>query len=224
MGCEYGLRVTLSVNGELIIGIDFDNTIICYDDVLYSVALARGLIGAAIKKGKTEIRDTVRRLPDGENEWQKLQAAVYGPEIKQANLADGVTEFFEICKRHGLKRYIVSHKTQYAAADLTVNLRESATSWMRKRGFFEQDGFGFSEGDVFFTNTRAEKIRCIVELGCTHFIDDLEDVFLDESFPEDVTKLLYCEDRSLSLQGTSVFRSWRELNEYFGNKISCSSN
>ena len=34
----------------------------------------------------------------------------------------------------------------------------------------------------------SERIRA---LGCTHFIDDLEEVFLEPSFPSDVHKILF---------------------------------
>ena len=51
-----------------VIGIDFDNTLVSYDDVLYDEALQRGLIHLDSGKGKKDIRDMIRRKPNGEIE------------------------------------------------------------------------------------------------------------------------------------------------------------
>ncbi len=67
------------------IGIDFDNTIVTYDDLMYSLAMEMGLINPAVRKSKKLIRDNIRELPDGEIEWQKLQGLVYGPKWEKPN-------------------------------------------------------------------------------------------------------------------------------------------
>ena len=72
---------------------------------------------------------------------------------------------------------------------------------MTSQGFFGSGGLGFSEDQVFFEGTRDAKIERIRTLGCTHFIDDLEEVFLEASFPPDVEKFL--------------FDSWPPLHEHF---------
>jgi hypothetical protein len=55
------------------IGLDFDNTIICYDDVFWKVAHDRGLVGVDLCGLMQQVRDFVRDLPDGEIKWQALQ-------------------------------------------------------------------------------------------------------------------------------------------------------
>ncbi len=79
-----------------IIGVDFDNTIINYDELMYNLALERGLIDSHIKKQKKSIRDQIRSLPEGEKAWQHLQASVYGHKIREAQLIAGVDFFFRI--------------------------------------------------------------------------------------------------------------------------------
>ena len=54
------------MSAGLRIGVDFDNTIITYDDVFLSTARERGLVGADFAGRKQAIRDTIRLLPDGE--------------------------------------------------------------------------------------------------------------------------------------------------------------
>ncbi len=80
------------------IGIDFDNTIITYDDVFLATARERGLVGADFAGRKQAIRDAIRLLPDGELSWQKLQGQVYGKGIAQAAMFEGVDAFLRRCR------------------------------------------------------------------------------------------------------------------------------
>ena len=54
------------------IGLDFDNTIICYDNVFLSSAKERGLLRSDFSGAKQQVRDAIRMLPDGEIAWQTL--------------------------------------------------------------------------------------------------------------------------------------------------------
>jgi len=202
---------------DLVIGVDFDNTLVSYDDLMCRVAGERGLVEPGTKATKTVLRDGIRNLPDGEQEWQKLQAQVYGPQMADARLIEGVKDFFQACKEKEVSVRIVSHKSERANADPTVtNLRGAATEWIISKGFFDPSGMGLSRSQVYFESTRYEKIERIRNLGCTHFIDDLKEVFLEETFPANVRKLLFCPGREEStLEGGTVFSSWKELSEYF---------
>lgn len=200
-----------------VFGVDFDNTLVSYDDIIYGTAIQQGLISPGIGKGKRDIRDRIRELPGGEIEWQRLQAIVYGTRMDEAKLIDGVQEFFEFCKRYQARTYIISHKTEFVMLDgMNINLRTAALAWMRKSRFFEDEGLGLSQQDVYFESTRSEKIQRIRSLRCTHFIDDLEETFLENSFPMNVERILYAPYMfHSSLQGIRVMSSWREIGEYF---------
>ena len=199
-----------------LIGIDFDNTLASYDDVLYDEALQRGLICPGLEKGKKNIRDMIRQIPKGEIEWQKVQAVVYGPRMNEAKLIKGVKTFFEFCKVSKIRVFIISHKTEYAKLDKTgTNLRDASLSWMKGKGFFETYGFGLSIEDVFFESTRSEKIERIKKIECTHFIDDLEETFLEDTFPTYVKKILYMPHvKHSAVQGVRLAASWKEIKDY----------
>lgn len=201
--------------GDLRIGIDFDNTIVGYSSIIHEVAVQRGLIDRSFRKEKKDIRDRIRRLPDGENEWQKVQGVVYGPRMGEAELMEGVAGFLDACRQHPTEVYIVSHKTEYARFDATgTNLRSAAAAWMEEKGFFAEEGLGLSRRDVFFESTRGQKIERIRDLRCTHFIDDLEEVFAEDSFPDPVEKILYFPQfQGAPLPGIRVARTWDEIGE-----------
>jgi hypothetical protein len=200
--------------GGRIVGVDFDNTLVVYDDLLRAMALERGLIAAGAARSKREIRDAVRRLPDGETHWQRLQAAAYGPRIGEARLAEGVAAFLDRCARASVRVCVVSHKTELAGYDETgTNLRQAAVAWMQARGLF---ALGALDPEaVFFGATRAEKIAQIRSLGCTHFVDDLEETFLEDGFPAAVEKILYAPYPPAQVPpGVRVAQSWREIGGY----------
>lgn len=199
-----------------VIGVDFDNTIVSYDDVMHAEATARRLIPPGMRKSKQHIRDTIRQLRDGEVQWQQLQAVVYGPRMDEACLMDGAGDFFECCRRHGVRVVIVSHKSERYALDGTgTNFRRAAMDWMDRHGFFDASGFGLSRDAVRFEATRREKIQQIRALGCTHFIDDLSELFLEENFPDGVEKILFAPHGVVvPLAGVRAVSSWKEITDY----------
>ena len=116
---------------RLRIGIDFDNTIITYDDVFRAAAEAGGLIAPGFFGSKQAVRDAIRLLPDGELAWQRLQGQVYGKGIGGAAMVAGVTTFLRRCRAEDCAVVVVSHKTEYGHFDPDrVNLRKAALNWM----------------------------------------------------------------------------------------------
>ena len=179
------------------LGVDLDNTLISYEELFQRVAAEEGLLSAVPasivgSNGKTGFREAIRSLPNGEFQWQKLQGLVYGARIKEAQLIPGVHSFFRECRNRGVEVYIVSHKTKAAHHDVTgIDLHQAAMGWMSDNEFFSQTGMGLSQNQVYFEETRAGKLTRIQSLKCTHFIDDLEELFSEKGFPEGVIKILY---------------------------------
>ncbi|MDP6094699.1 MAG: hypothetical protein QGG67_01695 [Gammaproteobacteria bacterium] len=177
------------------IGLDFDNTLACYDQVFSQAAQQEHLLPNGWIGGKRALRDFLRNLKDGESAWQALQGQVYGALMHQAQLKPGVSWFLMHCKARGVKVSIVSHKTEHSPKDpARVPLREKALQWMEQNGFFDPTLYGLTRDNVFFESTRGEKISRISSIRCTHFVDDLPEVFNHRRFPSGVTKILYSPD------------------------------
>ena len=205
------------------IGIDFDNTIAGYDDLFAALADEQGLpvpdIGPPSKRA---VRDALRaRGEDGEITWQRLQASAYGERMHEAELIAGVAGFLARSREQDVPLYIVSHKTRYAAYDDSrTDLRAAALSWMTEQGFFDPDRHGFDPEQVFFEDTRDAKIDRIRDLGFSHFIDDLEEVFLETSFPANVEAILYAPDGpdraggEIGESAIKVFPDWDAITEH----------
>lgn len=200
----------------MLLGMDFDNTIVCYDQVFHQTALEKGLIPAELPVSKDQVRNHLRER-GLEDAWTELQGIVYGPRIHSAPPFPGVLDFLARCKQQDIPIRIISHKTTFSKIGaMRTNLRTAALDWMVTQRFFEMEGLGLSREDVLFGATRQEKIEHIRQSGCTHFIDDLEEVFLEETFPVNVEKILFAPNRqSAELLGVTVFTTWQEINEHF---------
>ena len=93
------------------IGIDFDNTIVKYDNLFKEVAITEGFIKESWNgNGKTVLRNHLRRQPDGEKTWMKLQGLVFGKYMHGAEIMPGVANFLLSCKVRNHRVFIVSHK------------------------------------------------------------------------------------------------------------------
>src|ERR1700722_8407930 len=125
---------------RLRIGIDFDNTIITYDDVFRASAAAGGVIAPGFSGNKQAVRDAIRLLPDGELAWQRLQGQVYGKGITDAKMVSGFAAFLRRANAEDCAVVVVSHKTEYGHFDPDrVNLRTAALDWMAEQGLFDRD-------------------------------------------------------------------------------------
>jgi hypothetical protein len=174
------------------IGLDFDNTIIRYDEVFATEAAGRGLLPPGFRGAKQAVRDAIRQHPDGELHWQRLQGHVYGAGIAGACLFPGVAAFLLRARAAGMRVMIVSHKTEYGHFDdARVNLRSAALAWMRGQGFFDPDGLALDREDIHFAGTRGEKLARIAALCCDVFVDDLPEVLGDPDFPRGVRRILF---------------------------------
>jgi hypothetical protein len=200
---------------ETIIGIDFDNTLVCCDELFHGAAREEGLIESSVPGNKDAIRDAIQRLPKGEKQWTCLQAIVYGTRMPGATPFEGVGVFLQRCARWRVRTMIVSHKTPFAVlGGRQVDLRGPALEWLTANKFFSD--FALSPRDVFFESTRAEKIERIRSLRCTHFIDDLAEVFAENAFPRETEKLLFAPRGAvLAGPGVRVFSNWSELDRFF---------
>jgi len=197
-----------------VIGVDFDNTIVCYDALFHAISIEHGLLPADMPAGKDAVREHLRRT-GREDKWTELQGIVYGARIRDAIPFPGALEFFMRAARSGLTVHIVSHKTRQAVAGLPYDLHQAARDWLAHQGFFDPDRIGLSPNRVHFCTTRNEKIEKIKALECALFIDDLEEVYREAAFPTDAERILFAPQGEASPPaGVKVLKSWQEISDY----------
>ena len=165
------------------IGIDFDNTIVCYDSIFHKAATQKKLIPDSVSPLKNAIRNFLRSIGK-EEEWTQLQGYVYGPGLDLALPYPSVDAFFTLCKEKQIPTFIISHKTRFPFLGPPYDLHASAKSWLAKQQF---SGIA----SAFFEETLQEKLQRIRAQQCDLFIDDLPELLKEESFPSHVQKVLF---------------------------------
>ncbi len=172
----------------MLLGLDFDNTLISYDEVFFSAARGKELVPPHLSVNKTSVRDFMRNQ-GLEEEWIQLQGEVYGLRITEALPFPGMMQALKEAQARGVELCLVSHKTRIPYRGPRHDLHQAARDWLRNQGFFAHDGLCWGDGRVFFEETKEEKIARIITLGCTHYVDDLPEIL--EMLPKTVTKILY---------------------------------
>ena len=181
--------VIKTIDVPMIIGIDFDNTIIDYNNLVYETGLSLGVLPDNVGCNKITIRDYL--IEKGrEQDWHKIQGLVYGKYIRHAKVMEGFSSFADLCYEKGWKIYIISHKTRDSIIGERFNLRSSALIWLEDNRIYGTDIRAAVEG-IFFESTRSEKVYRINQLGCDIMIDDLAEVLLHPDLSNEIIKILY---------------------------------
>jgi len=197
------------------IGIDLDNTLVCYDQLFWTLARERGVIDVAIPPRKEAIRDELRRR-GLEAVWTALQGEAYGPRILDAAAFPGVQDALIEFRRLGWTVFVISHKTRTPIVGPDYDLHAAARSWLSAQNWLSEEAGlsekpGFAIDAVFLELTKEDKLRRIVETGCDWFIDDLPELLTVPEFPPHVRRALFDPHRQAEpLPGIRAFHDWRE--------------
>ena len=115
----------------MIIGLDFDNTIICYDRVFSAVALENNVIPKDVKitKTKESIKSYLISMGN-ETLWTELQGYVYGKAILEAVPYPGSVNCIEQLIKAGNEVHIISHKTRTPFLGPKYDLHAAAKKWI----------------------------------------------------------------------------------------------
>lgn len=202
----------------MIIGVDFDNTIVSYDAIFHRVAAERGLIPMDVLRTKTAVRDYLR-AQGKDAVFTELQGDVYGPRLVEAEIFPGVREFFLACRDRGVPVKIISHKTRFPYAGQPHDLHAAAQGWLEHNEFFAVDGVALPRESVFLEPSKAAKLARIAAEGCTHFIDDLPEFLAEPAFPARAQRVLFDPMNAFSdATGLTRLQSWAEVPRHvFGN-------
>ena len=193
----------------LLLGLDFDNTLISYDQLFYRVALDKALVPEETLQKKNAVRDYLRQQ-GREEDWIRLQGEVYGSRILEAKPYQGMLEVINSFSSKRVPMRIVSHKTLTPYLGEPWDLHAAARSWLAQQRIHDVNNMIFSEEQVFFELTKESKVERIVELGCTHYVDDLPEIL--QMIPDHVEKILFSPDEAPEKHPDwTVMQSWYEL-------------
>ena len=194
----------------MIVGIDLDNTIIKYDNAFIAAAK---FLNIKIPEGitnKIDLKKYCVTLNEGELIWQKIQGLAYGKLLlKNAKLYNGVKRFIWRLKNKGHEIKIISHKTKFGHFDKEKNLlREIASEFLKNNNIINCE-FPLVN-DLFFLNTRNEKVKKILSEKVQIFIDDLKEVIIDlEDFSQIQT--IHFDEGYRGLNNEEIKSDWQQI-------------
>jgi hypothetical protein len=198
----------------MLIGLDFDNTIVNYNNAIKRLALARFKLPVNLTVNKISLRNFLRSQ-GREQEWTEFQGELYGPGMRFAAPYKGAIEAMHTLTAAGHNLVIISHRTRIPYAGHPYDLHASANHWIRKN---LASVSSFSNGTNYFLETQIQKINKIRELGCAAFVDDLPELFDSESFPQNTTKILFTsETPSVNTRHMITISTWQSLPKVIRN-------
>jgi hypothetical protein len=198
------------------IGVDFDNTIVRYDELFHRLACEKRLIPAHVPVSKEQVRDYLR-ADNREDDWTELQGYVYGARMHEAAAFPGVLEFFAEAVQRGIDIAIISHKTRHPYIGEQYDLHQAARHWLEINGFFDPSRIGLQPHRVFFEETKAGKLERIGQQRCSHFIDDLPELLREEAFPTATKWILFRPEGGEVVDEEDFFAvlsDWQQLAEF----------
>lgn len=174
----------------MLVGLDFDNTIVCYDRLFHQLARERGLLPDHVQPTKSAVRDYLRSI-DREADWTEMQGIGYGSRIADAEPFPGVKRFLTRCRMAGVRVVVISHKTKHPYLGEKHDLHAAAHTFLTAHGFYDTSDTGLSPATVYLELTKQAKLDRIGALGCDVFVDDLPEFLAEPTFPVKPWKVLF---------------------------------
>lgn len=198
----------------MLIGIDFDNTIVSYDSLFHKVATEQGVIPADTARNKVAVRDHLRAI-GREAVWTEMQGYVYGARMAEAEAYPGVLDFFRWAREADVGLCIVSHKTLHPFIGPKYDLHQAARGWIETH-LLDEQGPLIAPESVFFELTKEAKWSRIGASGSDAFIDDLPEILLAEAFPQGVSRILFDPENHHGSE-TALLRiaDWQGIRAHF---------
>lgn len=173
----------------MIIGLDLDNTIVCYDQAIKRLAEELPDLPSTIPKTKLGVRDFLR-AEDREDEWTMFQGNMYGPGMSYAEPFPSALSVIAAMQSAGHRTIIISHRTRHPYLGPQHDLHAAARTWI-KNNLISNGTQLVAESDIHLNETRDEKVALVKSLACDLFIDDLIEVLTDPAFPMSTEKVWF---------------------------------
>jgi len=190
------------------IGIDFDNTIVDYEGAFHAAAMERGLVTADLPKTKNSVRDFLNSA-GRKDDFTALQGYVYGTRMNLAKVYPGFREFVAIARASRHDVFIVSHKTRFPLLGPKYDMHEAARVFLTGHMLSADDAVPGQ--NIFFEETKEEKISRAAALHLDVFIDDLPEILTMPGLPDRCRRILVAPQGSDARGKFEQCRRWDEI-------------
>jgi hypothetical protein len=178
------------------IGLDLDNTLVCYDATFESLAAQEPDLPATLPRTKLGLRDHLRQT-GREPRWTELQGEAYGPGMRLARPFSGTLEFISRARALGHRVMIVSQRSPRPFAGAPHDLHASARTWIDEH-LRDAAGALFDAHGVYFEADRDAKVARIAACACDVFVDDLPEILEHPRFPAGTRRFLFAPGKPVA--------------------------
>ena len=185
--------------------IDLDNTVAIYDELILEICNNLKVVIPKAYKTKLSISNYLKSICRNDI-WTEIQGICYGPMMHKAKVANGFREYAEFLKKSKCRLTLISHKTQFPASGLEVDLRLAARSWINQNlnGVFDA---------IYFENTLNSKISRIKKIDPCLLVDDLESVLLKSELGKDRSVLIHNFEIECQSQYYQTITTWNLIRQ-----------
>lgn len=196
-----------------VVGIDFDNTLVNYDQIFSSEMTRLGIVKKGMESSKEALKRHFEAQGDGNLLWTRMQSEIYCRRLHESSIAEGALDAIRAILESGVAVRIISHKTQYPTVGFAVDLHHCAKRWINDFVIGRLSKLNNTSIKWIFCPTVDEKWECVEQEGCDWFIDDLHSFLSDSRFPKDTTRVWYTNKVSSS-QEFQAFSKWTDIAQY----------
>lgn len=181
-----------------VIGIDFDNTLVCYNQPIRLKLQELGLDEKSDHSPKNELKQHL--IEGGGNlAWTLFQGELYGREIEKAQPAEGATQAINTLLHSGYDVRIISHRSLFSALGPAYPLHQAAIRFLETRILPEIEPALRDRLSYRFCPSLEKKISEIRDANCHAFIDDLSSVLTHPNFPKNTHRIHYSNSSSIPI-------------------------
>jgi hypothetical protein len=192
------------------IGIDFDNTIVNYEEAFHAAAMERGLVTADLPKTKNSVRDLLNSA-GRKDDFTALQGYVYGTRMNLAKVYPGFRELVATASASRNELFIVSHKTRFPLLGPKYDMHEAARVFLAENRLSADNAVPGQ--NIFFEETKEQKIDRAAALHLDVFIDDLPEILMMPGLPDRCRRILFAPQGSDARGNFEQCRRWDEITE-----------
>lgn len=192
------------------IGLDFDNTIACYDEAIKLLADELFELPKELPRTKRALRDFL--INEGrEEEWTAFQGELYGPGMRYAQPFEGAIMTMKVLVDQGHELMIISHRTRWPYAGQRYDLHKAARNWIHNQ-LQAVEVFRMNTKAVHLMCTKNDKLAKIKESRCQIFVDDLPEILESPMFPKSTIGVLFTPSSEITPgKSTIKISHWKEL-------------
>jgi hypothetical protein len=189
-----------------VIGLDFDNTIVNYDNSFRLLSDKFLNLPKNIIKKKETIKNYL--LSEGkESDWTEFQGLIYGPGISYAQLyPESINTIIKLL-HNNYSINIISHRSKFPYKGKKYDLHKYANKWLH----LKFDKKILENIDISFLTTKEEKIKKIIDKNCNFFLDDLVSIISEINIYSDCRCILFDPENLNENKQINSISNWNEL-------------